>query len=80
MIAIAFADDAFDANIKSPQEIFKLRVKKPRHSLQIRWKKSILKTPIFRQAVSSINGVQTSPTIALRYVLFLPLLSSAIRS
>jgi hypothetical protein len=36
MIAIVFADDAFDVNIKSPEEIFKLQVKKPWHSLQLK--------------------------------------------
>jgi hypothetical protein len=71
MIAIAFANDAFNANIKSLEEIFKLQVKKPRHSLQLKWKKSILKTPIFRQAVPSADWVRTSHTIASHYYNYL---------
>src|SRR5438045_581260 len=62
MITIVIVDDAFESNIKSPDELFKMRVKKPCHSLHLRWKKSILKTPIFCQAVPLVNGVQTSDT------------------
>jgi len=71
MITIAIVDDAFESNIKSPEQLFQIRVKKPRRSLHLRWKKSILKTPIFRQAVPSVNGVRTSDTKALRYHTYL---------
>ena len=53
------------------EDIFRIRVQAPRRSLQLRFKKSILDTPIVRQTVSSAHGVQTSPTKALRYKTFL---------
>jgi Protein of unknown function (DUF3435) len=71
MIGFALDDDAFESNIKSARDIFRTRVLPPRHSLQFRWKNSILKSPIYRQAVPSINGVQTSSTKPLRYHTYL---------
>jgi Protein of unknown function (DUF3435) len=71
MIVFALEDDAFESNIKSVQDIFRTRVRSPRRSLQLRWKKSILNTPIFRQAIPSTNGIQTSPSKALRYHVYL---------
>jgi Protein of unknown function (DUF3435) len=71
MIVLALDDDAFESNIKSARDIFRTRVRAPRHSLQLRWKSSILKTPIFRQAVPSANGVHTSSSKALRYHTYL---------
>jgi hypothetical protein len=71
MITIAIVDDAFESNIKSPEQLFQIRVKKPRHSLHLKWKKSILKTPIFRQAVPLVYRVRTSNTKALRYYTYL---------
>lgn len=71
MIVLALDDDAFESNIKSAGDIFRTRVRAPRHSLQLRWKSSILKTPIFHQAVPSVNGVQTSLSKALRYHTYL---------
>ncbi len=71
MITIAILDDAFESNIKSAEQLFQTQVKKPRHSLHLKWKKSILKTPIFRQAVPSVYGVRTSDTKALRYHTYL---------
>lgn len=37
MIMIAIVDDAFESNIKSPEQLFQIRVKKPRRSLHLRW-------------------------------------------
>jgi hypothetical protein len=71
MITIAIVDDAFESNIKSPEQLFKIRVKRPRRSLRLKWKKSILKTPIFRQAVPSLSEVRTSDTRALHYHTYL---------
>ena len=39
--------------------------------MHLKWKKSKLKTPIFRQAVPSVNGVRTLDTKALRYHTYL---------
>jgi len=71
MIALAIVDNAFEAKIKSAEDIFRLRVREPRRSLQLKFKKEMLGIPIFRQAESTIDGVRTSPTKALRYHTFL---------
>ncbi len=51
MIVLAILDDAFESQIRSIEDIFRLRVRAPRKSLQLRFKKSMLGIPIFRQAV-----------------------------
>jgi hypothetical protein len=71
MIIFALDDNAFESNIKSPKDLFRLRVQAPRQSLQIRFKQCILHIPIVRQAVPSANGVQTSSTKALPYHAYL---------
>ena len=71
MIVFALDDDAFEADIKSVEDIFRIRVQAPRRNVQLKFKKSMLGTPILRQAVSSTYGVCTSPTKALRYKTFL---------
>ena len=75
MLAIAVHDNAFRSEkIQSVRDIFRLRVKPPRRSLELKWKKSILKTPIFRQAVPSADGTRTSEpeaAKALRYHTYL---------
>jgi Protein of unknown function (DUF3435) len=71
VIVFALDDDAFEADIKSVEDIFRIRVQAPRRSVQLRFKKSMLGTPIVRQAVSSVYGVHTSPTKVLRYKTFL---------
>jgi hypothetical protein len=39
ILALAFADDAFEApSLKSPEQIFKLKVKPPVNSVQLKWK------------------------------------------
>jgi hypothetical protein len=70
-IVFALDDDAFEADFKSVEDIFRIRVQAPRRSVQLRFKKSMLGTPILRQAVSSAHGVCTSSTKALRYKTFL---------
>ena len=75
MLAIAIHDNAFRSEkIQSVRDIFRIRVKQPRHSLELKWKKSILRTPIFRQAVSSVDGTRTSlpgDAKALRYYTYI---------
>ncbi|KAH6662715.1 hypothetical protein B0J14DRAFT_685428 [Halenospora varia] len=61
MLTITIHDNAFRSEkIQSVRDIFRLWVKQPRYSLELKWKKSILKTSIFRQAVLSVDGTQTS--------------------
>jgi len=58
MIVLAILDEAFEGDFKTVEEIFRIRVRAPRKSIQLRFKRSVLGVPIFRQAVSSINGVR----------------------
>jgi hypothetical protein len=71
MIAIAIVDDAFEYDFKGVADLFRKRVRPPRRSIHLKWKKSILKTPIFRQTVPSAQGIRTSPSKALRYHTYL---------
>jgi hypothetical protein len=67
MIVIAILDDAFEANVRYVEDVLYTQVKAPRLSLQFRWKESIRKSPIFRQAVPTASGIRTSDTKAVRY-------------
>jgi Protein of unknown function (DUF3435) len=71
VIVFGMDDDAFEAAIKSVEDIFHVHVQAPRRNVQLRFKKSILNTSIVRQAVSSVHSIQTSPIKALRYKTFL---------
>ena len=71
MITLALLDDAFESNIRLVEDIFRTRVRPPRRSVHLRFKKSMHNIPIFRQAMPSVDGVRTSPTKALRYHTFL---------
>ena len=72
MLALALLDEAFESNIKSVEDFYRLRVRPPRRSLECRWKQELLSTPIFRQAVREESGaVRTSPTEPLRYHTYL---------
>ena len=71
MIIIGILDNAFDANIKSVDDIYRVRVQQPRRSYEFRWKEEKMEIPIFRQAVMTAAGVRTSETIALRYHTYL---------
>jgi hypothetical protein len=70
MITIALLDNAFKANIRSIKDIYRIRVRAPRYSLEFDWRPDILQTPIFRQAERTPTGIQTSRK-ALRYDTYL---------
>ncbi|KAK2595006.1 hypothetical protein QQS21_007260 [Conoideocrella luteorostrata] len=72
LLALAFLDHAFEANIQTVHDFYKVKVRPPRRSLEFDWRKDIRHKPIFRQAVLADNGsVQTSDTEALRYHTYL---------
>src|SRR5947208_13420942 len=71
MIVIALLDDAFESGVKSVEDIYRTRVPALRHSLDFKWKKEKLRTPIFRQAERTTTGIETSDKKALRYHIFL---------
>ncbi|KAL9049391.1 MAG: hypothetical protein Q9162_007245 [Coniocarpon cinnabarinum] len=70
MLALALADEAFEAGIRSVEDIYRLRVTGGRNSLELRWKESMLDVPVFRRLVSSKEGITTSSTRALTYNVF----------
>jgi hypothetical protein len=71
MITIAILDDAFEADINCIEDIYSKRLLPPRHSLHFKWKPERMKTPIFRQAEMTPEGIQTSLSKALRYYTYL---------
>ncbi len=68
---VARLDDAFAANIRSADDIYRIRVIPPRRSYVFRWKEKMEDIPIFRQAVMTEDGLRTSDTMALRYHTYL---------
>ncbi|OAA52162.1 hypothetical protein BBO_00003 [Beauveria brongniartii RCEF 3172] len=72
LLALALLDNAFEAEIRSVENFYKVNVQAPRRSYDFYWKEDIKDTPIFRQAVVASDGtIQTSPTEALRYHTYL---------
>ncbi|KAM7209893.1 Protein of unknown function (DUF3435) domain containing protein [Rhypophila decipiens] len=71
MVALAILDQAFKAEVSSVEDIYKIRVTLPRHSLEFDWKKDFLDIPVFRQPESSSSNVGTSPTQPIRYHTYL---------
>ncbi|KAI9810031.1 MAG: hypothetical protein M1827_006729 [Pycnora praestabilis] len=71
ILTLAFVDHAFEApSLRSVEQIFGLRILKPVNCIQLHWKESMKKIPVFRQAVRAANGFKTSPNKALRYSTF----------
>jgi hypothetical protein len=71
MIALGILDNAFELEFEHAEDIFKLRVDKHRQSMRLRWKPDWENKPVFRQAVATPDGVQTSRDEPLRYHTFL---------
>jgi hypothetical protein len=67
MISIAFDDEAYDAPKHfSPRRLFALKAKK-KPSQVVPWKKEMLDIPVFRRAIKTPRGVETSKDVALTY-------------
>ena len=72
MLALALLDRAFEADINTVQDFYKVKVRPPRRSLEFEWRHGIRDIPVFRQAVMATDGtVKTSETEALRYHTYL---------
>ena len=71
MIALGILDDAFELGFELAEDIFKLRVDRHRQTMRLRWKASWENKPVFRQAVPTSDGIQTSKDEPLRYHTFL---------
>ncbi|KAM7213133.1 Protein of unknown function (DUF3435) domain containing protein, partial [Rhypophila decipiens] len=71
MVALAILDQAFKAEVSSVEDIYKIRVMPPRHSLEFDWKEDFLNIPVFRQPESNSGNVETSRTQPIRYHTYL---------
>jgi hypothetical protein len=67
MMALAFADNAFENNFTCPEEIYRLVVPPESDRIRLRWKDSWAETPIFRDIENTANGVRVSRTKSLQY-------------
>jgi len=68
IIVLAFDDEAFGVpDLISPDQVFRLRVKRSKGSQSIPWKTDLLDIPLFRRAVATKQGVKTSRDKHLTY-------------
>ncbi|KAI9729334.1 MAG: hypothetical protein M1818_008541 [Claussenomyces sp. TS43310] len=68
ILAIAIKDDAIQVDgYGHAAPFFASHLQHPMKAMLVRWKPEKLKMPIFRQAVSTLNGFATSNTKAMRY-------------
>ena len=61
-LALAFADEAFEANIRTPVELLTKEVPQNLEGLTVHWKRSIEDTPVLRRAERVKGYYRTSPT------------------
>jgi len=67
MMALAFADNAFENNFTRPEEIYSLVVPPESDRIRLRWKDPWPETPIFRDVEHTANGIRVSQTKSLEY-------------
>ena len=72
----AFVNHAF-AGIDSPEQLDRLRIHPRCNQQRLPWKKSTLDTPVFRRSVAGLDGIEISPTEALRDSTFRPWVKKA---
>jgi hypothetical protein len=71
LISLAIADGAFEApSLTTAERVFEHKVWGPVACTPLNWKPEMLKTPIFRRDERTVDGVITSPTLALTYSQF----------
>ena len=66
-LALAFADDAFEANITTPTEIYDLEIPIRKSRMHLKWKMKWAERPIFRDVEATSTGVRMSKTKHLQY-------------
>lgn len=71
ILTLALLNDTFIANIKTPEDFYRLYVRFLRNSLEFDWKKEKLDISIFRQAVRINEGIRTSEIEPIRYHIYL---------
>jgi len=68
-LTIALRDNAIKVGDrpKGSKPFFTTNLKDPLKAIRVFWKPSMLKVPVFQQAVRTADGFQTSKHKALRY-------------
>jgi hypothetical protein len=64
---MAFDDEAFESDLASPEQIYKLVIPARKSKLELRWKKKWLDRPILRDTEHTPDGVRLSDVKALPY-------------
>ena len=67
VMALAFADNAFENDFTRPEDIYRLVVPPELDCIRLRWKDAWTKTPIFRDVENTANGPRISQTKSLLY-------------
>jgi Protein of unknown function (DUF3435) len=67
MMALAFADNAFENDFTCPEDIYKLVVPPESDRIRLQWKGSWAETAIFRDVENTANGIRISWTRSLEY-------------
>lgn len=68
IVSLAFDDKVFGVpDLVSPDQLFRLRAKRDKGCQPIPWRREMLDIPIFRRAIATKHGVQTSPDKVLTY-------------
>ncbi|KAI9763366.1 MAG: hypothetical protein M1840_000558 [Geoglossum simile] len=66
-LALAFADNAFEANVTTPKEIYSLIIPTRKTRMHLKWKTKWGERPIFRDTESTSIGVRISKSRPLQY-------------
>jgi hypothetical protein len=67
MMALAFANNAFENNFTCSGEIYRLVIPPESDRIRLRWKDSLAETPIFRDIQNTPDGIRISRTKSLQY-------------
>lgn len=67
-LALAFADNAFASpHISNLDDIYQIRIENFKESIELSWKKEMMKVPVFRRPVRRLNGMDISSNMAEQY-------------
>lgn len=67
ILALAYADNAFESNEITSGLVLGLKVPKRLHTLPIPWKEEMKDVPIFRRMRRSASGIDVHPTLPMTY-------------
>jgi hypothetical protein len=67
MLALAFADNAFENDFTGPEDFYKLIVPPETDCIRLRWKDSWAETPVFHDVEKTGNGIHVSQRKSIEY-------------